>query len=90
VWTSIFWKDIYCNGILPVKHSYEHSGGLSLVRGEFLDVRLNQISFYGTSKKRKYHMTRWEALNRPKEFGGLGFMEVRAMIVCLLVKWTNK
>jgi hypothetical protein len=35
-------------------------------------------------------MTRWEALNRPKEFGGLGFMEVRAMIVCLLVKWTDK
>lgn len=35
-------------------------------------------------------MIKWEALNRPKEFGGLGFIDVRAMNVCLLVKWIDK
>lgn len=28
-------------------------------------------------------MIKWEALNRPKEFGGLGFMDVRVMNTCL-------
>ena len=38
-------------------------------------------------KKRKYHMVKWEALNRPKDFGGLGFTDVRAMNTCLVAKW---
>ena len=35
-------------------------------------------------------MIKWEALNKPKVFGGLGFMDVRAMNVCLMVKWIDK
>jgi hypothetical protein len=35
-------------------------------------------------------MIKWEALNRPKEFGGLGFLDVRAMNVYLLAKWIDK
>jgi hypothetical protein len=35
------------------------------------------------AKKRKYHMIKCEALNRPKEFGGLRFMDVRVMNTCL-------
>ena len=35
-------------------------------------------------------MVKWEALSRPKESGGLGFMDVRAMNVCLLSKWIDK
>jgi hypothetical protein len=35
-------------------------------------------------------MIKWEALNRPKEFGGLGFTDVRVMNTCLLAKWINK
>ena len=35
-------------------------------------------------------MIKWEALNRPKEFGGLGFMDVRVMNICLLAKWIDK
>lgn len=35
-------------------------------------------------------MIRWEALIRPKEFGGLGFMDVRVMNICLLSKWIDK
>jgi hypothetical protein len=52
---------------------------------------LDQDFFWqGTGKRRKYHMIKWEALSRPKEFGGLGFMDVRAMNICLLVKWIDK
>lgn len=35
-------------------------------------------------------MIKWEALNRPKEFGGLGFTDVRVMNTCLLTKWIDK
>jgi len=35
-------------------------------------------------------MIKWEALNRPKEFGGLGFLNARVMNVCLLAKWIDK
>ena len=35
-------------------------------------------------------MVKWEALNRPKQFGGLGFMDIRVMNTCLLGKWIDK
>ena len=35
-------------------------------------------------------MIKWEALNRPKEFGGLGFLDVRVMNICLMAKWIDK
>ena len=35
-------------------------------------------------------MVKWEALARPKDFGGLGFTDVRAMNICLVGKWINK
>jgi hypothetical protein len=35
-------------------------------------------------------MIKWEALNRPREFGGLGFLDVRVMNTCLLHKWIDK
>lgn len=35
-------------------------------------------------------MIKWEALNGPKEFGGLGFTDVRVMNTCLLAKWIDK
>jgi len=35
-------------------------------------------------------MIKWEALNRPQVFGGLGVMDVRAMNVCLMVRWIDK
>jgi len=40
--------------------------------------------------RKKYHMIKWEALNRPKEFDGLGFLDVRYMNICLLSKWIDK
>jgi len=35
-------------------------------------------------------MIKWEALIRPKEFGGLGFTDVRVINTCLMVKWIDK
>ena len=35
-------------------------------------------------------MIKWEAQIRPKEFGGLGFLNVRVTNVCLLAKWIDK
>ena len=35
-------------------------------------------------------MIKWEALNRPKEVGDLGFMDVRAMNISLLAKWIDR
>lgn len=38
-------------------------------------------------KKKKYHMMKWEGLIRPKDYGGLGFMDTKIMNLCLLSKW---
>lgn len=35
-------------------------------------------------------MVKWEALNRPKEYEDLGFMDVRVMNICLICKWIDR
>lgn len=35
-------------------------------------------------------MVKWEALQRPKKFGGQGFMDVRTMNTSLLAKWIDR
>ena len=52
-----------------------------------LDSARSKFFWQGMNKKRKYHMVKWEALNRPKYFGGLGFTDVRVMNTCLVAKW---
>lgn len=37
--------------------------------------------------KKKFHMINWDALDKPKEFGGLGFIDTRTMNTALLCKW---
>ena len=44
----------------------------------------------GAGEKRKYHMVKWEAMQRPKDYGGLGFIDVRIMNTCLLAKWIDR
>lgn len=44
----------------------------------------------GLEGKKKYHMIKWEALCRPKDFGGLGFVNTRIMNAALLCKWIFK
>lgn len=40
----------------------------------------------GCGKQKKYHMVKSGALAKPKEFGGLGFIDTRAMNAALLCK----
>ena len=35
----------------------------------------------------KYHMVKWKAVCRPKDYGGLGVLDTRTMNICLLSKW---
>ena len=35
-------------------------------------------------------MVKWEAMLRPKDYGGLGFIDVRIMNTCLLAKWIDR
>jgi exonuclease III len=55
---------------------------LDSVRGRFF--------WEGVGNKKKYHLVKWEAMASPKEFGGLGFIDTRAMNTVLLAKWIFK
>ena len=35
-------------------------------------------------------MVKWEVMQRPKDYGGLGFIDVRIMNTCLLAKWIDR
>ena len=35
-------------------------------------------------------MVKWDAMARPKDFGGFGFLDVRAMNICLVAKWIHR
>lgn len=42
--------------------------------------------FWEEVGSKKYHMIKWEALDKPKEFGGLGFISTGGMNMALF-KW---
>ena len=69
-------------------------GVYQLYEGNYqaLDNIRSRFFWQGSNKKRKYHMVKWEALARPKEWGGggLGFLDVRVMNICLLAKWLER
>ncbi|KAJ1276980.1 hypothetical protein BS78_05G258700 [Paspalum vaginatum] len=52
-----------------------------------MDSIRSRFFWQGVGNKKKYHMVRWEHLARPKQFGGMGFIDTRAMNKVLLVKW---
>ena len=60
------------------------------MKGIFMDSIRSKFFWQGTGKNRKYHMIKYKVLNRPKEFGGLSFFDVRAMNVYLLVKLIDR
>lgn len=33
----------------------------------------------GVGNKKKHHVIKWDALDKPKDFGGLGFIDTRVM-----------
>lgn len=51
------------------------------------DSTRSKFFWEGVGNKNKFHMIRWDALDKPKEFGGLGFIDTRAMNTALLCKW---
>lgn len=55
-----------------------------------MDSIRSRFFWEGLENKRKYHMIKWEALCRPKGFGGLGFINSKVMNVALLGKWIYK
>jgi hypothetical protein len=55
-----------------------------------IDTARGRFFWEGVGNKKKYHMIKWEALASPKEFGGLGFLDTRAMNTALLTKWIFK
>ena len=57
---------------------------------QLLDCLRFRFFWQGTNKKTKYHMVKWEALNRPKDFGDLGFIDIRVMNSCLVCKWIDR
>jgi len=48
------------------------------------------VPLAGDEQKKKVYGGIWEALARPKDCGGLGFMDVKVMNICLLCKWLER
>lgn len=55
-----------------------------------LDSARRRFFWEGVGNNKKYHMIKWDALAPPREFGGLGFVDTRAMNIVLLAKWIYK
>lgn len=56
-----------------------------------LDTLRSDFYWQGVGdKKKKYHLIKRDALCRPKEYGGMGFLNTRIMNICLLSKWIWK
>lgn len=55
-----------------------------------MDSLRGRFFWEGVGNKKKYHMVKWEALAVPKDFGGLSFVDTRAMNTSLLAKWIFK
>jgi hypothetical protein len=51
-----------------------------------------RAKFYwrGSGEEFKYHMVRWHAVCRPKDFGGLGIIKTQVLNECLMTKWIWK
>jgi hypothetical protein len=49
-----------------------------------------RLFWEGFGEKKKYHMVRWDTLCKPKDFGGLGFVDSRVRNICLMSKWIYK
>jgi hypothetical protein len=52
-----------------------------------MDTISSKFFWRGASKDFKYHMVKWEAVCRPKGFGGLSIINTHIFNECLMVKW---
>lgn len=55
-----------------------------------MDSIRSDFFWQGANKKNKYHMVKWDAITRPRDFGGLGIINTKIMNICLLTKWIWK
>lgn len=75
--TSLSSLPIYTMGVYRLQEGVHQQ--MDSIRANFF--------WQGTSEKFKYHMTRWDNMCLPKEYGGLGIIETRTMNESLLGKW---
>jgi hypothetical protein len=55
-----------------------------------MDGVRSRFYWRGAGEDFKYHMINWQAVCRPKDFGGLGLINSRVFNECLMVKWIWK
>ena len=56
---------------------------------EKLDKQRRTFFWQGGGQKKKYHLLRWDIINKSKTYGGLGIKNIHKMNVslCLLCEW---
>jgi len=52
-----------------------------------LDKQRSTFFWQGGSQKKKYHLIRWNIINKSKKHGGLGIKDIQSMNISLLCKW---
>jgi hypothetical protein len=52
-----------------------------------LDQYRSRFYWQGDTDKKKYRLTKWDILCRPKDQGGLGIIDLEIQNICLLSKW---
>jgi hypothetical protein len=55
-----------------------------------MDSISSKFFWRGAGIEFKYHMVKWQAVCRPKEFGGLGIINTMLFNECLITKWIWK
>ena len=54
---------------------------------ELLDKQRRTFFWQGGGQKKKYHLLRWDIINKSKTYGGLGIKNIHKMNVSLLCEW---
>jgi hypothetical protein len=52
-----------------------------------IDQTRKRFFWQESGLKKKYHLVKWEKLNRPRKKGGLGIQDIRKMNQSLLCRW---
>jgi len=55
-----------------------------------LDFYRSRFFWQGDGHKKKYRLTKWNVVCRPKDQGGLGFIDLETQNKCLFSKWLFK
>jgi hypothetical protein len=55
-----------------------------------VNVTRSRFFWRGAEDKFKYHMVRWDAIYRPREFGGLGILNTQIFNEYMMAKWIWK